>query len=155
MPAPLPWSVALDSDVPDAGSVLVVDANGEVVCDVGILGREREENERHAHAIAALITTLEGARAAMQRVLDGRGFDTLDELAGECLQSQVDVATAVIARVTGAPRRMVGRVDHGSLVERMEDTNRPGREKPAEGAEGRGDRPNALRPGLQLQSAVE
>jgi hypothetical protein len=58
----------------------------------------------------------------------------------------------VIARVTDAPRRMVGR---GSLVAPMEDTSRPGRGNPAEGAEGRGDRPNALRPGLQLQSAVE
>lgn len=151
MPAPLPWSVALDPDVDDAGSVLVVDANGEVVGDFGVLGRTREENERHANAVVALISTLEGALAAMQRVLDGRGFDTLDELAGECLQSQVDAATAVIARVTGNQRRMVGR---GSLAGPMEDTSRPGRGSPAEGADGRG-RPNAPRPGLQLQSAVE
>jgi hypothetical protein len=149
MPAPLPWSVALDPDVPDAGSVLVLDANGEVVGDFGVLGRAREENERHANTVVELIATLEGARAAMQRVLDGRGFD---ELAGECLQSQVDVAAAVIARATGAQRRMVGRVDHGSLVGPMEDTSRPGRGNPAEGADGRGDRPNAPRPGLQLQS---
>lgn len=134
MAAPFPWKVVIDPDVPDAGSILVVDAHGDVVVDAGVLGRSREENERIACGIVAMASALEDARAAMQRVLDGRGFDTLDELAGECLQSQVDVAAAAIARATGAS--MVGRVE-GS---------QPGRA--AEGAERSEHARASARPGV-------
>jgi hypothetical protein len=103
MAAPTPWTTAQDPD--GDGEYLVVDANGDLVCDAGVLGRSLQEQEAIASSLVALISTLEGARAAMQRVLDGRGFDTLDELAGECLQSQVDVAAAVIARATGTQVR--------------------------------------------------
>jgi hypothetical protein len=137
MHAPAPWTTAQDPD--GDGEYLVVDANGAVVADCGTLGRSLEEQERIASAIAALITTLEGARAAMQRVLDGRGFDTLDELAGECLQSQVDVAAAVIARATGT-KPMVGRG-----LRAMEDS-RPGRA--AEGAERSEHARASARPGV-------
>ena len=131
MSAPLPWSVALDSEIPDAGSVLVLDANNEVVCDVGVLGRTREENEANARLIVGLLATLIRCRDGMKRVLAGRGFDTLDELAGEVLQSEVDVANALIARATGAP--MVGRERSGVV----EDVPGRGNEGAAERRDGR------------------
>lgn len=54
---PLPWRVARDTDA-NAGSgwdCLVVDSNGEVVADCGILGRTQEENEAATRAIVEAV----------------------------------------------------------------------------------------------------
>lgn len=47
----LPWDLAPDPDAPVELYTLVVDAEGEVVADCGIVGRTDEENERHARLI--------------------------------------------------------------------------------------------------------
>lgn len=122
MIAATPWTVALDTDVPDAGSVLVLDANGELVCDVGVLGRSREENERHAFLVARaprlleVVTTLEHlSNTEAVRRLGAFDLDDALEDARELL--------AELKRMEGAP----GRVSHGSeRSDVQESRTRPG-----------------------------
>lgn len=56
MLAPTPWTAEPDAEEDqiegDARAFLVIDANGEVVADCGILGRSKAEQEAHAAFIA-------------------------------------------------------------------------------------------------------
>lgn len=66
MIAPAPWVLGTDADVPGAGRILVLDRFGEVVADVGVLGRTRQENEANARTI------VEAVNAMVGRVEDGQ-----------------------------------------------------------------------------------